>query len=565
MSRNKSGFSWGSTPFEAPALPSDVKLPPASMRVDPELLRLSGTQEADSPTPGTPAHAAWQEEQRKAVIAAARRAMQIRAHLAKKDPSIFNSYVLRDERTGKQIAQAPMHLRWHDLLSKHPRLVMWSHVEGGKTTQIAVGRTLWELGNDPNLRVCVVSNTTELAVKMTRQIAQYIEKSAELKQVFPNLKPTSDPGQPWKGKALTVERPGIGAKDPSIQATGVHGNIIGSRIDLLILDDILDHENTSTAGPRDDLYRWVKSSLMSRLTENARVWVVGNAWNPDDMMHRMEKEDGFHAERFPVLSIDGECTWPERWSSQRIAQARQDLGPLEYARQLLCQARDDSSARFKQEWIDTCLEAGNGISWCENIQDLARPDSGIPVTDALVELGGVQGVVVHGVDLAVQKHDAADSTVIFSLLVLPDGTRRILSIRSGKWAGPEIIAQIESTYDRLGGTFIVENNAAQGYIIQFLQQSGHVIPVIPFTTGRNKAHPEFGIESMAAELAGGRWQIPNQGGKMHAEASAWVQELLYYDPREHTGDRLMASWFAREGARKLGPSNRSTGIGIRIF
>jgi hypothetical protein len=535
------------------------------MRVDPELLKLSQMNGEVKPEPGTPAYEAWQDEQKRNVIAAARRAMQLRAHLAKKDPSIFNSYVLRDERTGKSIAQAPMHLKWHELLTKNPRLVMWSHVEGGKTTQIAVGRTLWELGSDPQLRVCVVSNTTELAVKMTRQIAQYIEKSVELKQVFPHLKPSSDPGQPWKGKALTVERPGIGAKDPSIQATGVHGNIIGSRIDLLILDDILDHENTSTAGPREDLYRWVKSSLMSRLTDGARVWIVGNAWNPDDLMHRLEKEDGFHAERFPVLSTSGECTWPNRWSPSRIAQARQDLGPLEYARQLLCQARDDSSARFKQEWIDTCIELGNGLPWCESIQDLRTAESGVPATDALVDIGGVQGVVVHGVDLAVQKHDAADSTVIFSLLVLPDGTRRILSIRSGKWAGPEIIAQIENTYDRLGGTFVVENNAAQSYIIQFLQQSGYVIPVIPFTTGRNKAHPEFGIEGMAAELAGGRWQIPNQGGKLHAEASAWVQELLYYDPREHTGDRLMASWFAREGARKLGPSNRSTGVGIRLF
>ena len=26
-------------------------------------------------------------------------------------------------------------------------------------------------------------------------------------------------------------------------------------------------------------------------------------------------------------------------------------------------------------------------------------------------------------------------------------------------------------------------------------------------------------------------------------------EMLYYTPDSHTGDRLMASWFAREGVR----------------
>lgn len=437
------------------------------------------------------------------------------------------------------------------------------------TTQVAVGRTLWELGRDPSLRVCVVSNTTELAMKITRQIAQYIERSPELRHVFPNLKPTDDPALPWKAKALTIARTGMGSKDPSIQATGVHGNVLGSRIDLLILDDVLDYENTSTPGPREDVWRWVKSTLMSRLTDGARVWVIGNAWHPDDLMHRMEREPGFVAKRFPVLDAQGVCTWPERWSPERIRQARADLGPLEYARQLLCQARDDTSARFKREWVDGCLAVGQGKPWCETAEALA--DSlglhveGAESAEALWRLGGFPGQVIHGVDLAVQKHDAADKTVIFSILVHEDGLRQVLSIRSGRWAGPEIIAQVEDTFSRLGGTFVVENNAAQNYIVQFLQ-AGSTIPIMPFTTGRNKAHPEFGVEGLAAELAACKWLLPNEGGRMHDELSAWVQELLYYDPREHTGDRVMASWLAREGARRLGgTSNRKGGVSVRIF
>ncbi len=38
--------------------------------------------------------------------------------------------------------------------------------------------------------------------------------------------------------------------------------------------------------------------------------------------------------------------------------------------------------------------------------------------------------------------------------------------------------------------------------------------------------------------------------RLHPEVDAWVNEMLYYDPRSHTGDRLMASWFAREAARQ---------------
>lgn len=502
---------------------------------------------------------------------AAKRARELRATVARHDPNVFCRYVLRDERNGKPILQAPMHKRWHELMNEHDRLVMWSHVEGGKTTQIAIGRTLYELGNDPGLRVAVVSNTADLAKKMTRLIGQYIEKSNELHDVFPHLRPTNDPSLPWKAQALTVQRDIMGGKDPSVQATGVHGNIIGSRIDLLILDDILDHENTHTPGPRADVLQWIKSSLFSRLTEHARVWIVGNAWHPEDAMHMLEKEERFHGYRFPVVAPDGALTWPERWSKERIELARKDFGPLEYARQLLCQARDDSSSRFKKEWIDECVKAGDGLPWCEHISDVGIDyafEEGLTESekeaarDTVWRLSGACAVVT-GVDLAVQRHSSADETVLFTVLVLPKGERQLLNIRSGKWTGPEIIRQIQKVHEDFGGIVVVENNAAQDYIVQFLRDET-AVPVKGFTTGKQKAHPEFGVEGLATELANGKWLIPNNNGVMHKEVDQWVSELLFYDPREHTGDRVMASWFAREGSR-LFDAGSARKVGVRIL
>lgn len=501
------------------------------------------------------------------IIQAARRKRQLQAQISRHDPNMFCSYVLRDERTGRAIQQAPMHQEWHRLMTNHDRLVMWSHVEGGKTNQVAIGRVLFELGRDPNLRVAVVSNTSDLAQKMTRQLGQYIEKSPQLHEVFPDLVPTTDPGLPWKAKALTVKRAGVGGKDPTIQACGVHGNIIGSRVDLLVLDDILDHENTNTPGPRADVLGWVKSSLFSRLSANARVWIVGNAWHPEDAMHMLEKEPRFVARRFPVRAPSGDLTWPSRWSNERIELARQDLGPLEFSRQLLCQARDDSSARFKREWLDEALARGNGQHWCNTVNDVfdwegLTEEEVEQARDAVSRLQGGFGIFT-GVDLAVQRHSSADSTVLFTLLVHPNGDRQVLNIRSGKWSGPEIVKQIRRVYDDFGGIVLVENNAAQDYILQFLRAETSV-PVRAFTTGRNKADPSFGIESLATELANGKWIIPNRNGVMNREIQDWISELLFYDPKEHTGDRVMASWFAREGARSM-DRNRGGAVGVRVF
>ncbi|MHC4064978.1 MAG: hypothetical protein ACYSUI_10820, partial [Planctomycetota bacterium] len=137
--------------------------------------------------------------------------------------------------------------------------------------------------------------------------------------------------------------------------------------------------------------------------------------------------------------------------------------------------------------------------------------------------------------------------------------------------GPEILEQVKQVHANFGGLFVVENNAAQHYIVQFLRDQS-AVPVVPFTTGRNRAHPEYGVESLAAEFAGGKWIIPAKSydehgrwrAKLDKEVEEWITELLFYDPREHVGDRVMASWFAREGARRYADAIRGGGGGVRV-
>lgn len=462
--------------------------------------------------------AAWQ----------ARRSVARLRQEALDNPVLFTAMVLRDEATGRPIFPAPMHEEWHALASKHARLLIWAHVEAGKSQQLAVGRVLHALAVDPNTRCAIVSNTHKQAEKVVRTIARYIQGSEVLRQIAPAL----TPGAPWTSTQLTVERTST-AKDPSVQAFGVHGNVLGARLDLLILDDVLDPENCATARGREDLHAWYLAALAGRLTDKARVICVGTAYHKDDLLHRLASSPGWKAVRYPAIDpATGVPRWPEHWSPERIARKREELGPLEFARQMLCQARDDADARFKREWIDVALRAGDGIPLMSQVRDL--PPGHLTVT---------------GVDLAVQQHSAADLTVLFTILVMPDGKRRVLEVDAGRWSGPDIITRLIDANRRYGSTLVVENNAAQDFIIQFARERAATLPLRAHTTGRNKAHPEWGVESIAAELAAGKWIIPNQGGRCHPQVQAWIDDMLYYNPQSHTGDRLMASWFAREGAR----------------
>lgn len=474
-------------------------------------------------------------EARRSGIAKAKEAF-IKA--AREDAVAFLSYVMRDARTGARWKLAPMHTAWQDMLDRHPQVVLWSHIEGGKSSAISVGRTLFELGRDmvenggkPTLRVVVLGNTIGAARKITSQIARYIEGSVPggsdaLHEVFPELRR----GDIWTQTELRVAGATFG-KDPSVQAVGVHGQIVGSRIDLLIIDDILDWENSRTEDEREKLWDWLQSSVIGRLTQGARMWVVGNAYHPKDVLHRLA-ESGVHAVRYPVIDDEGKPRWPEVWSLERIKEKQDILTPYEFARQLLCIVRDDAERRCKYEWVQKCLERGKGR------QLVPRLDSMPPGCKMFT-----------GVDLAVQQHSAADKTALFTVLIHPNEDRELLWIECGRWTGPEIVTRIVDQHRRYHSFVIVENNAAQEYILQFAREFT-AVPILPFTTGRNKAHPEFGIESMFVELSNGKWIIPNQGEKsIHPEVQSWINEMLDYDPNLHTGDRLMASWFAREGSR----------------
>ena len=485
----------------------------------------------------------------KDMMRAARKARKARAVLARHDINTFIPFVMRDEETAIPITQAPYHAEWQTLCNKHPRLVLWSHVEAGKTQQLGIGRTLWELGRNPNLRFVIVGATAGQSGKIAETIARYIKKSEELHMVFPDLKP----GSIWSRSYFTVERDST-AKDPSVQAIGLHAAILGARIDRLIIDDCLTYETCRTDYMRKDTLDWIESTLFGRLTSKSRVILVGNAWHHEDTMHVLSRRKGWEWSRYSILTDDGKSVWPDQWPIKRIEDKREELGPLEFARQMLCRPRSDEESRFKREWIEECMERGAGKTFRAEIAEIPE---------------GCQ--TFTGVDLGVKQTLGANVSCMFTIMVHPDESRELICIESGKWTAPEIIDRLKDTHARYKSTIFVENNAAQDFIVQFVEEQDARIPIRRFHTGSNKMHPQFGVESIGAELAGRKWIIPSymdeETGKLRVnkETQTWIDQMLYYDPKGHTGDHLMACWFAKEGARKSTFKYRIAMIGGQTY
>ena len=209
-------------------------------------------------------------------------AYQAHAALCRNDPLEFNAFVLRDEDTGDHVDNNANHAYMQTAVDEFNRAIVLAHIESGKTYAITVGRTLYELMQNRNMRGAIISAKEGLAIKPLRAIKSYIERSSELQMVAPDLRK----GPRWRETEIIIDRD-IDSRDPSIVALGIGSQFLGSRLDWVVGDDILTHDNTKTAYRRQEVYDWFHATIMGRLTRNAKVILVNTAWHENDLLHRL--------------------------------------------------------------------------------------------------------------------------------------------------------------------------------------------------------------------------------------------------------------------------------------
>lgn len=469
---------------------------------------------------------------------------------ARVDPICFFEYVF-------DWSCQQLHEEWQDLCSDFDRLLIRAPTDHGKTSQISYGRALWELGRDPTLRIALVSNTARLGVKTLGAAKQTILLNRKLAKVFPWLRPERRPGRTaaWSEAAIIVERDNLTLKDPSIQALGTIGAFVGARVDLMIFDDILNRDNTATELQRKKVIEWIENTAIGRMTASARWWVIGTPWFEDDALHWIASK-----EEFAVAEYDADDhLWPEPvydekgrvvagWPEWRLAKRREELGPVEYARQMKCKALTDTMAIFNVAKFDACVRLDGRTLFPEIYRgsDLLGP--------------------ITGVDLGIKKGQEHDETVLFTAGLAPGGIYQLISIVSLRGELPEILRAIVDVYRRYGPIdYVVEDVQAQAYVVQFIERHEEILEIIgaeavesvlkhiritPFTTagsGKYSKHdPLTGIRSMTVEFDQEKWRIQD-----NAETRAWRAEMKRYTPSAKAGDRLMASWFCWGRLRNL--------------
>ena len=487
----------------------------------------------------------------------------------------FYRLVIKHELTKAPLEPAAHQKVMFSFIEHHPKTVHRIPIGCGKTFGMAAV-TLWLTGNDVTQRGAVLSKTQAQAAKPVSMVADYITEptlNAPLIIAFPWLRKSPRAGDPWTTNKLTVERP-PGIRDPTLVAVGLEGAIGGARLSWIVADDTIDIDNSSTPEAREKARQNLEGRILSRLDpKGSRAVFTNTPWDRHDLTFHLQERGGG-----PTLQMDiyGNIRiwnadaswlhmaeqkylrpsahdpevyrlrehgadpdeliplWPDRMSVENIAQERREKMPHEFARLYLCEPFDAESARCQRDWVEKCKKLGIGTSMVHSYQG--------------------PNPVFTGLDLGIGTNGKHDLTVFFTFELLPDKSRRILNIESGRFLGPRIVEMIGDMHKRYGAVIVVENNAAQDYIRQFAQAKHKDLIIKAHTTTRqNKMHEDFGVESIFTELSNGAWIIPcDLRGNVDKEIQIWIDDMLMYMPHKHTGDHLMASWIARERARRYG-------------
>jgi predicted phage terminase large subunit-like protein len=242
-------------------------------------------------------------------------------------------------------------------------------------------------------------------------------------------------------------------------AVGVGGAVLSKRFDIILMDDILDEENTQSVDQREAVQLWFKKTLKPTLAPDGVVIVIGTRWGEEDLYEQFMKptyDGGFGWQSHVVSALtedeNGKLVsyWPEYWPVERLLEEREEMGSALFA----CSYQNDISGLLAGNIFHGPFDHFNSL-----------PDG--------------RYTLRMGVDLASSIRERADYTArVTTAEDLDTGDFYVLSAYRDKREShhAEFIQDGWMAYPNIA-LVIVENNQFQSTLIQEVMETYPRIPI----------------------------------------------------------------------------------------
>ena len=169
-----------------------------------------------------------------------------------------------------------------DVLENPPhRGLLTAFRHSGKSTVVGIFAAC-VLYMHPNTRFLILSAENMLASRMVNHIRNILENHPLCVDMIPKNK------KEWASGRITINR-SVGIREPSVICQGIHGNITGSRADLIICDDV-EVPNTCNTAQKRDMLRERLRELDFILSPSGTMVYIGTP-HTTDTIYRTSDED----------------------------------------------------------------------------------------------------------------------------------------------------------------------------------------------------------------------------------------------------------------------------------
>lgn len=328
-----------------------------------------------------------------------------------------------------------------------------------KTTGITQGWLSKYIADHPHIRIGLFSNTDRQAWAFSGAIRSCYESNDRFIELYGDVtsrKKWTD--AEWLHKDSKHQR----SKDRTVYAGGVGTPIVSKRFDVIVLDDICDKENTSSADQMQKVKDWFSLVLRPCLAPGGIIIYIGTRWAEGDMVQELIEPvakggKGWKHFVIPALTeVDGEMVsyWPDRWPVWRLLKEKEEMG----------------SAFFSVAYLNDI----SGLMKGNIFPKLADPYYflALPVGDYTFKMG---------IDLASSEKESADYTARVVTAVDQDGDYWVLHAYRDRRedSHAEFVVDGFEAYSQVN-LVIVENNQFQSTLIKEVMRDHPEIPI----TGR---------------------------------------------------------------------------------
>lgn len=392
---------------------------------------------------------------------------------------------------------------------------------------------LWKAVTMPGGIGFIFSATKDQAKEILEDIKTELETNPRLQHLVPVRK------HKWRSDAIRL------TNGHTIYARGYGTKVRGRHPHYIICDDVLNDETAYSELIRQKEKDYFFTAITNMILPDGQILVIGTPFHKLDLYADLSKNKQYVYRQYQALDKNDCPLWPDRYDKARLAERREEIGPIRFAREFQCNPVADDMSLFP---------SGLFI--------------GDPVEQPTVCLGADKeywdelGITAYmGVDVAMSASVRADYMVIWVMGTDAKGNRWIMDIDRERGVGFQDqlsrIVRLARKYDP-ALIFIEANQMQRVWGDELIRTTD--LPVKKFvTTAQSKNALDKGVPGLRVLLENAKFRIPRGDRRSVELTDIWVEEMrsfTWHDGKLQSvggyDDTVMAVWICDQAIRQGG-------------